>query len=168
MAKKRKTEPPILRKFTASNKKAKVTDVGKIDTGANATFLSRTLACRLEPNMSAPDTLGETNAGLVGGNLIEVVLRVGKRELPVKAYVPAVVYLPDGSTQSVREGKNLIGLDFLRGTKAVIDFKRRRGDELLQGIPDPREITSFRPMTKRERAQVAHIRCRVPVRKKRR
>jgi hypothetical protein len=156
---KKKSEPPIKRRFVAQKGSRRVEGVGEVDTGATASNLSRTVMCQLVPTLPNPNTFATTSGGDVGGNLIEVLLRVGKRKARIKAFVPAVLYLLDGSTQDI-EGHNLIGLDFLRTTKAVLDFRRRRGSELLQGFnPDTGHIISFRPMTKREAALAAHVRC---------
>jgi hypothetical protein len=108
--------------------------------------------------MGPPRAIGVTAVGQdVGGNVIEVQLRVGRRSATVRAFIPAIIFLPDGTTKSI-EGQNLIGLDFLRATKAVLDFHRPRGRELLQGV-DTGHIVHFRPMTAREKRLSAHIRC---------
>lgn len=168
MARKRKKlEPALLRRFTVQHGTTRVSDTGKIDTGANATNLSRVVACQLVPNMGPPNALGTTAGGEVVGNVIEVLLRVGRRTTPVRAFVPAVVYLPSGESSTI-PGKNLIGLDFLRGTKSILDFRRRRGRELREASLDFDHVIRFRRLTKEEAAKVAHIRCSTPVRKSKR
>ena len=99
-------EPPIVKTFAVTRNGKSVIAQGKIDTGASPTNLQRAIACELQPNMPSPTIVGETASGVVLGNVLEVKLRIGGNATKIKAYVPAVVLLPDGSRIPI-EGKNL-------------------------------------------------------------
>lgn len=122
----------LARTFTASTPKGKRTAKGRgiIDTAAEITLIDDRTACAVGTiKRDNPVAVGGVGAGRMVGYEFWVSLRIGKRHARVKAVVPFanVVARADNTVQlaPLRNTRNLIGIDFLRKTAAVIDFGRR-------------------------------------------
>jgi hypothetical protein len=120
-------KPGVVQRFALKTPSGKTVADGRVDTGADITYLSEQTVCAVD---GAAYKTHEGSVEVAGGGEIEgfafsATLHSDGRTAHISAFAPLVRRDPaTGAVHEIRETRNLIGEDFMRGAKAKLDYSK--------------------------------------------